>query len=185
MSLKNLQPLYGEQRPVIDLRFATKKWIQSLMLISMLGASCYAAADNFKPFTESSFREIIKQYEGQEFLLGLWSIDCPPCMVELQYMADLLELNPEIPYVLISTDSIQRRDYSAEYLQDVGLSDRESWMFADSFVERLRFSIDPNWYGELPRSYFFDKTHTMKSHSGIVSEKLLQEWFSRPLIFSE
>ena len=50
-------------------------------------------------------------------------------------------------------------------------------MFADSFAERLRFSIDPNWYGELPRSYFFDESHEFKAHSGIVSEALLAEWF--------
>ena len=66
---------------------------------------------------------------------------------------------------------------------DLGLKDKESWMFADSFVERLRSSIDPNWYGELPRSYYFDSNHRMQSHSGIVSEELLQAWFSRPIRF--
>ncbi len=101
----------------------------------------------------------------------------------MEFMAELVRLNPDIPYVLVSTDPIDQRVYSAEFLEDVGLADKESWMFADNFVERLRFSIDPNWYGELPRSYFFDSNHAMKSHSGIVSEALLQEWFHKPLIF--
>ena len=56
-------------------------------------------------------------------------------------------------------------------------------MFADSFVERLRFSIDANWYGELPRSYFFDVNNKMRSHSGIVSKELLAGWFTTPLVF--
>jgi len=56
-------------------------------------------------------------------------------------------------------------------------------MFADSFVEKLRFSIDANWYGELPRSYFFDNEHEMKSHSGIISRELLSDWFSSSLKF--
>lgn len=149
---------------------------------------CYSSAtmaDNIKAFTTGSFEEIKKSYRGQEFLLGLWSVDCPPCMVEMEFMAELLKLNPEIPYVLVSTDSIEQRDYSIEFLEDVGLADRESWMFADNFVERLRFSIDPNWYGELPRSYFFDSNHAMKSHSGIVSEELLQEWFRGKLRFRQ
>ena len=140
-------------------------------------------ADNFKAFTAESFEEIKSSFEGQEFLLGLWSVDCPPCMVEMEFMAKLVKLNPDIPYVLVSTDPIDQRDYSAEFLEDVGLGDKESWLFADSFVERLRFSIDPNWYGELPRSYFFDSNHAMKSHSGIISEELLIEWFNRPLNF--
>ncbi|MEX0963932.1 MAG: hypothetical protein WDZ52_07835 [Pseudohongiellaceae bacterium] len=148
-----------------------------------LCASSTVAADNFKAFTADSFEQIKASFEGEEFLLGLWSVDCPPCMVEMELMAKLLELNPDLPYVLVSTDPIEQREYSAEYLEDVGLDDRVSWMFADNFVERLRFSIDPNWYGELPRSYFFDNNHAVQSHSGIVSEELLQQWFSRPLKF--
>ena len=147
---------------------------------------CYGSvtmADNIRAFSTGSFDAIKERFSGQEFLLGLWSVDCPPCLVEMEFMAELLKHNPEIPYVLVSTDSIEQRDYSIEFLEDVGLADRESWMFADSFVERLRFSIDPNWYGELPRSYFFDSNHAMKSHSGIVSEELLQEWFNGKLNF--
>lgn len=150
-----------------------------------LCSASFALADNLKAFSTESFEEIKASFEGQEFLLGLWSVDCPPCMVEMQFMAELIQLNPDIPYVLVSADPIDQRDYSVEFLEDVGLGDKESWMFADSFVERLRFSIDPNWYGELPRSYFFDSDHAMKSHSGIVSEELLIEWFNRPLIFRE
>lgn len=147
------------------------------------GVSAASAADNFRPFTVESFEQIKSSYEGQEFLLGLWSVDCPPCLVELEFMGRVLELNPEIPYVLISADPIEQRDYSFEFLEDFGLSEMESWIFADNFVERLRFSIDANWYGELPRSYFFNSSHEMKSHSGIVNEELLIEWFSRPLTF--
>tara|TARA_R110002073_G_scaffold62594_2_gene156886 strand:- start:2376 stop:2846 length:471 start_codon:yes stop_codon:yes gene_type:complete len=144
-----------------------------------------AGADNLKAFTAESLAEIKASLEGQEFLLGLWSVDCPPCMVEMELMAKLIELNPEIHYVLVSTDSIEQKDYSLEFLEDVGLEGKESWMFADSFVERLRFSIDPNWYGELPRSYYFDSDHRMQSHSGIVSQELLQDWFSRSLNFPQ
>ncbi|MGE4630656.1 MAG: hypothetical protein AAEC86_09460 [Pseudohongiellaceae bacterium] len=56
-------------------------------------------------------------------------------------------------------------------------------MFADNFAERLRFSIDPNWYGELPRSYFFDAKHNMSSHSGIMTKALLPGWFGIPIKF--
>ncbi|MDP6652171.1 MAG: hypothetical protein QGF90_08715 [Gammaproteobacteria bacterium] len=98
-------------------------------------------------------------------------------------MGKILQLNPDLPFVLISTDSIEPREFSEEFLEDFQLSEIESWMFADSFVERLRFSIDPNWYGELPRSYFFDANHEMDAHSGIMSQELLTEWFSNPVKF--
>lgn len=163
--------------------FISRLFSRVFLSAIFLCSASLAMADNFKAFTAESFEEIKSSFEGQEFLLGLWSVDCPPCMVEMKFMAELVKLNPDIPYVLVSTDPIDQRDYSAEFLEDVDLADKESWMFADNFVERLRFSIDPNWYGELPRSYFFDSNHAMQSHSGIVSEELLIEWFGRPLIF--
>ena len=96
-------------------------------------------------------------------------------------MGTILEDNPDLPFVLISTDPIEDREWAYDFLQDFGLAERPSWMFADSFEERLRFSIDPNWYGELPRSYFFDADHQMHSHSGIMTRELLLQWFGRDL----
>jgi len=153
----------------------------TLFLLSLLLATLTQAQDSFKPFTAASFAEIKQGFEGQEFLVGLWSVDCPPCLVELNLMGSILEQNPELPFVLISTDSIEDRKWAHEFLEDFGLAGRESWMFADSFEERLRYSIDPGWYGELPRSYFFDEDHQMQSHSGIMTRELLDSWFSRPL----
>ena len=140
-------------------------------------------ADNIRSFTFDSFSEIKSEFEGKEFLLGLWSVDCPPCLVELDMMGKILDLNPALPFVLISTDSIDTKEDAIEFLSDFNLENRESWMFADSFVERLRYSIDPNWYGELPRSYFFDRTHEMNSHSGIMSTELLENWFAQDITF--
>ena len=139
--------------------------------------------NNFLSFTFDSFSEIKSKFKDQEFLLGLWSVDCPPCLVELNMMGELLELNPDLPFVLISTDSIDTKEDAIEFLIDFNLEQRESWMFADNFVERLRYTIDPNWYGELPRSYFFDRDHNMQSHSGIMTRELLQDWFVRTIIF--
>ena len=118
-------------------------------------------ADNIRAFTLDSLLEIKSEFEDKEFLLGLWSVDCPPCLVELDMMGKILELNPDLPFVLISTDPIETREDAVEFLSDFNLEDRESWMFADGFVERLRYSIDPNWYGELPRSYFYDRERSL------------------------
>ena len=39
-----------------------------------------------------------------------------------------------------------------------GLGKVEQWVFADPMPERLRFEIDRRWYGELPRTHFYDRT---------------------------
>lgn len=136
------------------------------------------SADTIVPFTSSSFDIIKDEHQGKEFLVGLWSVDCPPCLVELELMSSLLALNPDLPFVLISTDSIELKAEAIEFLTDFDLVERKTWMFADNFVEKLRYSIDPNWFGELPRSYFFDTEHNMQSHSGILTEAILKGWFA-------
>lgn len=152
-----------------------------ILLLLGLVSPATSQSDNFLPFTGESFAAIKQHYAGSEFLLGLWSVDCPPCLVELDMMGELLRKNPDLPFVLISTDSIEDRESALEFLEEFDLHDRQSYMFADSFTERLRYSIDPNWFGELPRSYFFDSQHNMQSHSGIMTIELLQQWFSRNL----
>ena len=170
-----------EAQAVISTKNLTQTLLFGFAALLIVVVNSTSHADSFRPFTAETFSTIKEEFEGTEFLLGLWSVDCPPCLVELQMMGDILEANPDLPFVLVSTDSIENRDTAYEFLEDFGLQDFPSYMFADSFTERLRFSIDPAWFGELPRSYFFDSQHAMQSHSGIMTHELLQEWFEREL----
>ncbi len=180
MSFKN-SLIKVRASPVTDIRPKKSVTWQRLSFVLLLVVASNSHADNFKPFTADSFAEIKQGFQGSEFLVGLWSVDCPPCLVELNMMGAVLEKNPDLPFVLISTDPIADRDSAVEFLEDFNLQDRESWMFADNFVERLRYSIDPNWFGELPRSYFFDSNHQVQSHSGIMTMELLAGWFDREI----
>lgn len=141
----------------------------------MLGQSALAD-DNIQPFTTESFAKIKSEYEGKSFFVSLWSVDCPPCRVELEMLGDLVAVQPDISLVLISTDQITEREYANEVLEDAGLDSIASWMFADSFAERLRFTIDPAWFGELPRSYYYDAEHNSTAHSGIMTRDMLDDF---------
>lgn len=134
-----------------------------------------APGDRIQGFGPQTFAELKTQFAGKPFVVSLWSVDCAPCRVELDMLGQLKKADPTFPLVVISTDSIARREDAADILDEYQLADETTWMFADNFVERLRFSIDPSWYGELPRSYFFDADHTMKAHSGILTEEKLRE----------
>jgi hypothetical protein len=135
-----------------------------------------APAPQIRPFLADTFAAIKAQREGQAFLLALWSVDCPPCMVELNMLGKLRKEFADLPLVLISTDQIRLREDAEDFLLDYELDDMPSWMFADEFTERLRFSIDPQWFGELPRSYYFDAEHQHEAHSGILSERQVRAW---------
>ncbi|MFT5164280.1 MAG: hypothetical protein ACI9FJ_002881, partial [Alteromonadaceae bacterium] len=39
-----------------------------------------------------------------------------------------------------------------------------------------RYAIDPSWYGELPRSYFYDAAGGRTAKSGLVNNETLKKW---------
>lgn len=147
-----------------------------VMLLALLAWPAMAD-DNIQPFGTTTFAELKEELTGEPFVVSLWSVDCLPCRVELDMLGKLKEENPDFPLLLISTDPIDEREEAVYILEEYGLESIESWMFADAFIERLRFSIDPGWYGELPRSYFYNATHGSVAHSGILTREKLLEFF--------
>jgi thiol-disulfide isomerase/thioredoxin len=136
-----------------------------------------ALADNIQDFGPQTFAQIKAQFAGKPFIVSLWSVDCAPCRVELDMLGKLRQADPDFPLVVISTDTIEKREEADDILLGYALDGVPTWMFADSFVERLRFSIDPMWYGELPRSYFYAPDHSFTAHSGILTAAKLAELF--------
>jgi thiol-disulfide isomerase/thioredoxin len=155
---------------------ALNVWVFMLALILSTGQ--LAHADSFEAFGVDTFAEIKAAHSGQAFLLSLWSIDCAPCRIELEMLGELKKKDPSFPLVLISADSLEQRETAHYILEEYFLDGLTSWMFADNFSERLRYSIDPNWYGELPRSYLFDSAHVSTAHSGVLTEEQLAAFLS-------
>ena len=155
-------------------RLITEAFTIFVACLCVAGVAVTARADNIKDFGTQSFEQIKSAYEGEPFVLSLWSIDCAPCRVELKLLGELKKEDPSFPLVVISTDSIENREEAADILDSYALQGIETWMFADAFVERLRYSVDPLWHGELPRSYFFKADHSVESHSGVLTRAQLE-----------
>jgi thiol-disulfide isomerase/thioredoxin len=153
------------------------KRLFALLLGGCLSAGLYAADATLKPFVADSLSTITDQREGQPFVLILWSVDCPPCLREL---ATISKLDDSIRrrLVLISADDTERSDQVSALLAEHGLLDLENWIFSDPLVERSRYRVDPDWYGELPRAYFYDASHQRKPHSGMIPPAVLEAWLS-------
>ncbi len=160
------------------LKFAehARKTLLSVTAVALLAVS-QVHADNIQAFSGQSFAQIKEDFAGKPFVLSLWSIDCAPCRVELKLLGEIKQQQPEFPLVVISTDLLEDREEAVDILDSYHLAEFASWMFADAFVEKLRFSIDPLWHGELPRSYFFAQDHSFKAHSGVLNKEQLQEYF--------
>lgn len=155
-----------------------KKFRRNMLNVLSFSLLCSLAhADrNLQPFTAESLAKIEAQHAGQPFVLVLWSMHCAPCFAELEMLGTELRRQPDLPVVLVSTDEASMRADVLELLADYGLEKVPTWQFAEDIPEKLRFVIDQNWYGELPRSYYYDENHQRSGHSGTLSQKQLSTW---------
>jgi len=143
------------------------------MASSLLSSNSLAA--NSRDFVQGSYAQILEAHKGHSFFVSLWSIDCPPCREELPEMAAYFSKHPEISLVLISTDGKDLAEEVERVLQQNGLAGKESWIFAEAFVERLRYEVDSTWYGELPTSYFYSPGQTRQRIRGRIDFKRVDD----------
>ena len=152
------------------------KWLFALLLC--LSTACAFAAQEVKPFVRGSQQQIISARTSKPFIIGFWSLTCTNCREDLELFGKLLTKYRNLDLVLISTDSVEQKQEIASTLQQYRLAHAESWVFADSYAERLRFEVDPQLYGELPRTYFFDATGHSTAVSGKIDRTQVEHWIS-------
>ncbi|MBN2255204.1 MAG: TlpA family protein disulfide reductase [Deltaproteobacteria bacterium] len=150
--------------------------LTSILCITLWVGFSHSAQAELRPFVAGSLPDILAARQNQPFLLVLWSLDCPPCLKELNLLADIRREHPQLELVTISTDDVDAIHEVREILDKQGLSDVESWVFSGPDAQRLRYEIDPAWYGEIPRSYFYNGEHERLAVSGALKRDQLKAW---------
>ena len=164
-----------------------KKIIQCLLgaLILLFSMNAFSAPQT-QPLLRGSFQKIINAHAGKPFIVAMWSVSCTHCGADLEIFGRLAKKYAGFNLVLISTDSPEQESTIVNSLEKYNLGllnpkhkragKLESWVFADTYTERLRFEIDAQWYGELPRTYFFDAAGKSRGVSGVLDEGVVEQW---------
>jgi hypothetical protein len=149
---------------------------RGLIFVALVTCLPVVVMAKHQPFTADSLQQIEQQYAGEPFLLVIWEINCFPCREELALLGKLRQIHPDMKVSLLATDNISQLDEIAAILEANQLAGIDSWIFADPNIERLRYNIDPQWFGELPRNYFYDADSSRFGFSGKLTEEVLNEW---------
>jgi len=144
------------------------------VLLGLLPAMAQGA--DFLPFRGDSRAAIEQAHAGRAMILTFWSVDCAYCMEDLALLGEIVRRHPQIALVTVNTDDDNGAVNAAKVLDKAGLPAHARWRFATQDSDRLRYQIDRKWYGELPRSYFYDKQHRVKAVSGKPDSAWLQGW---------
>lgn len=132
-----------------------------------------------RAFERESLQAIREAHAGRPFVLALWSVYCEPCREEMATLARFRAEHPELAVVLVATDPPEEEAAVRRMLAEYAPKGVETWAFADAFVERLRYAVDPRWRGELPRTYLYDSEHRVDAVSGRLDAGHLSDWIDR------
>ena len=160
-----------------------KKQLPSVlfMLLALLTSLAQAEQANLKPFVTGSYQQLLASNANQPFILVAWSITCSSCLKDMALLSRILKKRPDLKMIMLATDAISETGQIQLILEKSQLSGIENWVYADENTQKLQFEIDPKWYGELPRTYFFDKAHQREGISCVLSEADYQARLTRIL----
>lgn len=146
------------------------------LAILLLAAAPLTAQAEVRPFQVTSLKQIEAARPGKAFILSFWSASCTHCPAELRSLGELSRRHPGLEVVLVAADSPAEIPELARLAADYGLARQPQWVFADAQPERLRHAIDRRWFGELPRTYFYDRQHRREGRSGVIPAADLERW---------
>lgn len=151
--------------------------MKRFLIAALLLLSLPATAAEIQPFGRGSWAELRQAHANRPIVVHFWGLTCAPCLAEMPHWAKLARERRDLNLVLIAADPPGKEaSDQARYLDKVGLGAAESWSFADQFVDRLRFEIDPRWRGELPRTMLIGRDGTISATSGMADLAKIRAW---------
>jgi thiol-disulfide isomerase/thioredoxin len=152
------------------------------LLAFLLSAPASEAPPQLKPFGRGSWQEVLRSHAGRATIVHFWGVTCGPCKVELPLLGEFMRDHSAIDVVTISADLVpDLPDATRSMLEKSGLASAENWIFGDGFVERLRFEIDPDWQGDIPRTMLISKEGTITTIEGSAKMTDLERWSDHQL----
>ena len=149
------------------------------ILLIFLFFSSFSFAYEFMPFDMNTRKVIEKRYIDQPLIISFWSIDCPYCIDDLKKLGKALSKNTNVKLITVCVDGKESAKKAERILSQANLPKHEQYQYAEVDEDRLRYNIDPAWYGELPRTYFYDAAHQVTPLSGKISNSFLDKWFKK------
>ncbi|MEM5275313.1 hypothetical protein VSR17_09770 [Cupriavidus taiwanensis] len=142
--------------------------IAALGLLSGTAHAAGQAADRVAVFDSANAARIAAGQRGKPFVLVVWSLDCVYCKRNFDALGKLRAKHPDLRVVTLATDNAESLPQVRQVLARVSLT-RNAWVFGSEPQERLRYAVDPEWMGEMPRTYFYRADGQRQGVSGVIS----------------
>ncbi|WP_316154837.1 hypothetical protein [Cupriavidus sp. BIC8F] len=142
----------------------------AVLTLAMTAANAGSApAGRVAVFASASATQLAASQQGKPFVLVVWSLDCVYCKRNFDAIGKLRAQHRDLRVVTLATDNPDALPQVQQLLQRVRLT-RNAWVFGHEPQERLRYAVDPDWMGEMPRTYFYRADGQRQGVSGVISD---------------
>lgn len=149
-------------------------------LVMIIAFSVTQVAFAQQAFNHQTIEALQKRFSGQNWLMVMWSLDCPPCFKELSHIAKLKSQVKTLPIILVNVDEESSHSERQDVIDNLQLTTIEHYFFLPEQAHRNRYQIDKQWHGELPRSYYIDATGQWLGQSGLQTKEKIKQWLQLP-----
>ena len=156
-----------------------KKWLWLALSTFILASAAMSSAATDAPhaFGRGSWKGILEAHAGRPTVVHFWGLTCGPCRTEMPGWGKLLQERSDLNLVVINADLVPNEPGAVSaMLAQTGLAAAENWTFDDSFVERLRYEIDPRWQGDIPRTLLIARDGATTVIEGVADLDNVRAW---------
>jgi len=143
-----------------------------LSLCFLIAAGPLAAAD-FTPLDRNTARRLLDPASHkQPTIVALWSSDCNYCKKNLKLFSSLARSNKQLRVITVAAEPETAQ--LGPILKRYALTGPR-YAYGNDSPEAIAYAIDPNWGGELPRTFLFDGTGRKEKIAGVISSQVVEK----------
>jgi len=128
-----------------------------------------AQASSFQHLNREQAKQLLEPaHYKQPTVVVLWSSDCVHCKKNLAMLQGLIKRNKA---VRVLTVAVEPETTALAPILDRHNMPAERYTYGADNPEALAYALDPNWAGELPRTYLFNGAGGKLAVSGVLTSQ--------------
>lgn len=140
-----------------------KPWIASAWMALLAVA---AQATTFTHLDRASAKRLLEATNyKQPTVVVLWSSDCGHCKKNLAMLKVLIKQDKALRVVTVA---VEPETAALAPILDRNNMPAERYAYGSDNPDALAYALDPNWAGELPRTYLFNGAGGKQAVSGVL-----------------
>ncbi len=141
-------------------------------LLILVAAGPLVAAD-FTPLDRVAAKNLLNPSSHQQAtIIALWSSDCNYCKKNLKLVSRLAKSNKKLRVITVAAEPESAQLWPM--LNAYALAGPR-YAYGTDNPDAIAYAIDPNWHGELPRTFLFDGRGGKEVVAGVISTATVEK----------